>query len=226
MCAEVNKLDLHTGCTTNRYWVHRKENSSFYRLYIQPPATQQCSVYCEKTSTLKTNNMTHFMFCWPCILIYLCNENQLDALFIPSLFRTSTSTNCTKVFRRYLWQWTFPTRFDLHGHFIRESNRTFFFFRWRYSPLWALACRTIPLHFSLSITNFLHLLTHSTWRSLSTSLHPFLGLPPLTLMMVPCESKHVGMICAIMQCIYLGNNYVHFVDFVSWISKGKSFPVS
>ena len=32
----------------------------------------------------------------------------------------------------------------------------FFFFRWRYSPLWALACRTIPLHFSLSITNSLH----------------------------------------------------------------------
>jgi len=54
----------------------------------------------------------------------------------------------------------------------------FFFFRWRYSPLWALDCRTIPLHFSLSITNSLHLLTHSTWRSLSTSsLHPFLGLP-------------------------------------------------
>jgi len=44
----------------------------------------------------------------------------------------------------------------------------FFFFLWRYSPLWALACRTIPLRFSLSITNSLHLLTPSTWRSLST----------------------------------------------------------
>ena len=55
----------------------------------------------------------------------------------------------------------------------------FFFFRWRYSPLWALACRIISLHFSLSITNSLHLLTPSTWRSLSaSSLHPFLGLPP------------------------------------------------
>jgi len=54
----------------------------------------------------------------------------------------------------------------------------FFFFRWRCSPLWALACRTIPLHFSLSITNYLHLLTPSTWRSVSTSsLHYFLGLP-------------------------------------------------
>ena len=62
----------------------------------------------------------------------------------------------------------------------------FFFFRLRYSPLWALACRTIPFHFSLSITNSLHLLTPSTWRSLSTSsLHPFLGLP---LRLVPSSS--------------------------------------
>jgi hypothetical protein len=54
----------------------------------------------------------------------------------------------------------------------------FFFFRWRYRLLWALACRTIPLHFSLSITKSLHLFTPSTWRSLSTySLYPFLGLP-------------------------------------------------
>ena len=61
-----------------------------------------------------------------------------------------------------------------------------FFFHWRYSPLWALTCRTIPLHFSLSITNPLHLLTPSTWRSLSTSsLHPFLGLP---LRLVPSSS--------------------------------------
>jgi hypothetical protein len=29
----------------------------------------------------------------------------------------------------------------------------FFFFLWRYSPLWALACRIILLHVSLSITN-------------------------------------------------------------------------
>jgi len=34
----------------------------------------------------------HFMFCWPCISIDPCNENQLDALFIISLFRQSTST--------------------------------------------------------------------------------------------------------------------------------------
>jgi hypothetical protein len=33
-----------------------------------------------------------FIFCWPCISIYVCNKNQLFALFILSLFRQSTST--------------------------------------------------------------------------------------------------------------------------------------
>jgi hypothetical protein len=33
-----------------------------------------------------------FMFCWPCISIDPCNDNQLDAPFILSLFRHSTST--------------------------------------------------------------------------------------------------------------------------------------
>jgi len=40
-----------------------------------------------------------FMFCWPCILIHQCNKNQLDALFILSLFHQLTSTcfghNCS-----------------------------------------------------------------------------------------------------------------------------------
>jgi len=68
-----------------------------------------------------------------------------------------------------------------------------FFFHWRYSLLWALACRTMPLHFSLSMTNSLHLLTPSTWRSLSTfkfnlstsSVHHLLGL---LLRLVPSSS--------------------------------------
>ena len=33
-----------------------------------------------------------FMFCLPCISIHPCHENQLDVLFILSLFRQSTST--------------------------------------------------------------------------------------------------------------------------------------
>ena len=69
-------------------------------------------------------------------------------------------------------------------HFLR--NFFFFFFHWHYSPLWALACRTISFHFILSATNSLHLLTPSTWRSLSTSsFHIFLGLP---LLLVPSSS--------------------------------------
>jgi hypothetical protein len=37
----------------------------------------------------------------------------------------------------------------------------FFFFYWRCSPLWALACRTTPRNFYLSITSSLYLLTPS-----------------------------------------------------------------
>jgi len=45
--------------------------------------------------------------------------------------------------------------------------------RYGFRPRW-----TISFHFFLSATNSLHLLTPSTWRSLSTSFfHPFLGLP-------------------------------------------------
>ena len=47
------------------------------------------------------------------------------------------------------------------------------FFHWHYSPLWALACRTMSFHFFLSVTNSLHLFTPSTWRSLSTSFSIF-----------------------------------------------------
>ena len=31
----------------------------------------------------------YFMFCWPCISIHPCNENQPDALIILSVFRQS-----------------------------------------------------------------------------------------------------------------------------------------
>ena len=56
----------------------------------------------------------------------------------------------------------------------------FFFFHWHYSQLWATACRIMSFHFFLSFTSSLHLLTPSTWRSLSTSsFHLFLGFPLL-----------------------------------------------
>ena len=73
--------------------------------------------------------------------------------------------------------------------FFFSSSSSFFlfiFFHWHYSPLWALACRTMSFHFFLSAANSLHLLTPSTWRSLSTSsFYLFLGLP---LLLVPSSS--------------------------------------
>ena len=48
-----------------------------------------------------------------------------------------------------------------------------------------VACRKMSFHFFLSATNSLHLLTPSTWRSLSTSsFYPFLGFP----LLVPSSS--------------------------------------
>jgi len=43
------------------------------------------------------------------------------------------------------------------GQLLQVSSFFFFFFHWHYSPLWALACQTVSFHFSLSITNSLHL---------------------------------------------------------------------
>ena len=62
----------------------------------------------------------------------------------------------------------------------------FSFFHWHYSPLWVLACWTMFFHIFLTATNSLHLLTPSTWRSLSTSsFHLYVGLP---LLLVPSSS--------------------------------------
>jgi len=95
---------------------------------------------------------------------------------------TCEELNACTVHRVWHWRVVEPMAntlktliFVFCGSFVGHS---FFSFHWHYSPLWALACRTISLHFVLSVTNSLHLLTPSTWRSLSTSsLHPFLELP-------------------------------------------------
>ena len=59
-----------------------------------------------------------------------------------------------------------PVKSNIHKETITELllliTMNFFFFHWHYSPLWALACRRMSLHFSLSITNSLHLLTPRT----------------------------------------------------------------
>jgi hypothetical protein len=106
-----------------------------------------------------------------------------DQVIVPINF-IIPSRRSTKVFRGPTLKVKLAWGYLEHGAEIFRNKipdsfdvTFFFFFRWRYSPLWALACRTKPLHFSLSITKSLHLLTPSTWRSLSTpSLHLFLSL--------------------------------------------------
>ena len=87
----------------------------------------------------------------------------------------------------------------------------FFFFCWCYSPLWALAYLTIPLHFSLSITN---------------SLHPFLGLP---LRLVP-SSSWVKIFLGILSSSFLSRwpsqlilcPFIHFTIFSPLLNSSSS----
>ena len=58
----------------------------------------------------------------------------------------------------------------------------FFFFYWRYNPLWVLAFSVILLHSVLSLLSFLHPLIPNVWISSSiSSTHLFLGLPLILL---------------------------------------------
>ena len=89
-----------------------------------------------------------------------------------------------------------PNQWRLVSQPLEFIHQNFFsiwhLFHWHYSSLCALACRTMSFYFFLSATNSLHLLTPSTWRSLSTSsFHLFLGLPlhlllPLALQLTVC----------------------------------------
>ena len=97
------------------------------------------------------------------------------------------------------------------------------FFHWHYSPLWALVCRTMSFHFFLSATNCLHLLTPSTWRSLSaSSFHLFLSLP---LLLVP-SSSWVKTFLGILSSSILSRwpnqlilcPFIHFTIFVEGLS--------
>jgi len=102
------------------------------------------------------------------------------------------------------------------------------FFHWHYSPLWALACRTMSFHFFLSATNSLHLLTPRTWRSLSnSSFHLFLGLP---LLLVP-SSSWVKIILGILSSSILSRwpnhlillyPFIHFTIFSPLLISSSS----
>jgi len=52
---------------------------------------QKRAVGCVTKVPFKRGEVTFYVF-WPCISIHLCNKNQLDALFMLSLFLSSTST--------------------------------------------------------------------------------------------------------------------------------------
>ena len=103
----------------------------------------------------------------------------------------------------------------------------FFFFHWHYGPLWALALQTMSFHFFLSATISLHLLTPSTWRSLSTSsFHLFLGLP---LLLVP-SSSWVKIFLGILSSSILSRwpnqlilcPFIHFTIFSSLLISSSS----
>ena len=100
-------------------------------------------------------------------------------------------------------------------------------FHWHYSPLWALACRTMSFHFFLSATNSVHLLTPSTWRSLYTSsFHLFLGLPFLLVptsswvkifLGIPSSSIHARWPNQLIIC-----PFIHFTKFSPLLISSSS----
>jgi hypothetical protein len=58
----------------------------------------------------------------------------------------------------------------------------FFFFYWRYNPLWALAFSAILSHSAFSVHNFLHpLIPILCISSSASSIHHFVGLPLILL---------------------------------------------
>ena len=63
--------------------------------------------------------------------------------------------------------------------------KIFFFFFWRYNPLWVFAFSVIFFHSVLSLLSLLHPLIPIVWMSSSTSsIHLFLGLPLILLPIV------------------------------------------
>jgi len=61
---------------------------------------------------------------------------------------------------------------------INSLITIFFFFYWRYNPLWVLVFSVIFFHSALSLHNFLHPLIPIICISYSmSSIHLFLGLP-------------------------------------------------
>ena len=124
-------------------------------------------------------------------------------------------------------RYTCPQKLLYHNDFRGHFFFFFFFFHSHYSPLLALACRTMSFHFFLSATNSLHLLTPNTWRSLSTSsFHLSLGLP---LLLVP-YSSWVKIFLGILSCSILSRwpnqlilcPFIHFTIFSPFLISSSS----
>jgi len=119
-------------------------------------------------------------------------------------------------------------RLRMHGFILLLPHTpSFFFFHWHYSPLWALACRIMSFHFFTSTTNSLHLLTPSTWRSLSTSsFHLFLVLP---ILLVP-SSSWVKIFLGVLSSSILSRwpnqlilcPFIHFIIFSPLLISSSS----
>ena len=119
------------------------------------------------------------------------------------------------------------SNWSFYGSNIKDCQGLLLLLHWHYSPLWALVRWTMSFHCFLSATNSLHLLTPSTWRSLSTSsFHLFLGLP---LLLVP-SSSWVKIFLGILSSSILSRwpnqliicHFIHFTTFCPLLISSSS----
>ena len=85
----IVNLYLTLLVTKSSHYNHRREYVFLFHTVVGH------RVSLSSCSSLNCSNDTqwiNFMFFWPCISIHPCDENQLVAIFILSLFRQSTST--------------------------------------------------------------------------------------------------------------------------------------
>ena len=107
------------------------------------------------------------LFCHKFILLLFSREDVILWLFsyrhrnfcrterVCAVVRLCCPTGAVDAFFTVVWrQYQYPSYAHAWAPSISFDATYiyfFFFFLWRYSPLWALACRTISLHFSLSV---------------------------------------------------------------------------
>ena len=89
-------------------------------------------------------------------------SEHLSSCIAPSLWRVQRTV---WIYHPFLISLHYYYYYHYHHHYYYCYCFFFFlllFFHWHYSSLWALACRTMSFHVSLSATNSLHLLTPIT----------------------------------------------------------------